>query len=81
MTERTPYSNANRKRRRAAEHNARYEAERNQHRAEPLFRYITRLAVPEHPVAIGAIPGRRGFNAHAVLAATLAATAGGAYDR
>jgi len=86
MTERTPYSNAQFKKRAAARHNARYEAKRNRHRVEPLFQYIARLAMPEsawieHQARAARVKRRR-FNAHAVLATTLAATAtnGGFHD-
>jgi hypothetical protein len=86
MTERTPYSNQSRKRQRVAESNARYEAKRNRHRVEPLFRYIARLTMPESAwikhQARAARAKRRRFNAHAILATTLAATAtnGGFHD-
>lgn len=86
MTERTPYSRAQLKREAAARHNARYEAQRNRHRVEPLFRYIARLTMPEsawieHQARAARVKRRR-FNAHAILATTLAATAnnGGFHD-
>lgn len=47
MTEPTPYSNAQFKKRAAARHNARYEAKRNEHYAYPLFDYIAKLVVPK----------------------------------
>lgn len=81
MTERTPYSNQDRKRRRAAEYNARYEAQRNRHRVEPLFRYIYRLTMPETLLTLHRRreerAKRRAMNNHAILATMLAATAGG----
>lgn len=84
MTERNPYSNAQLKREAAARHNARYEAKRNRHRVEPLFRYIARLTMPremmiEHQDR-AARSMRRRMHVGAILATTLVATAGGSHD-
>tara|TARA_Y100001001_G_scaffold148519_1_gene157539 strand:- start:945 stop:1214 length:270 start_codon:yes stop_codon:yes gene_type:complete len=89
MTERTPYSNAQFKKRAAARHNARYEAKRNRHRVEPLFRYIERLCVPDEVLAHQDEALRRRekraktvLTTHlGLLAASVAVSAGGTHDR